>query len=35
MPLEVSIDIIVGFPFEPLRLERATVRDDALRTGPR
>ena len=35
MPLEVGIDIIVGFPLEPLRLERATVGYDALRAGPR
>ena len=35
MPLEVGIDVVVGFPLEPLGLERATVRDDALRAGPR
>ncbi len=35
MPLEVGIDVVVGLPLEPLGLERATVRNDALRAGPR
>ena len=35
MPFEVGVDVVVGLPLEPLRLERAAVGNDALGAGPR
>ena len=35
MPAEVGINIVVRFPLDPLRFERATVGNDPLRAGAR